>query len=68
MIARFNCARRLFADVYPAANESASPLGEGERIEVRRCMPRCAYQTSNPHPPLSLEKGEAKTDGQALVA
>jgi hypothetical protein len=36
---------------------SASPLAEGERIEVRGSMP--GMRSQNPHPTLSLEKGEA---------
>jgi hypothetical protein len=36
---------------------SASPLAEGERIEVRGSMP--GMRSLNLHPTLSLEKGEA---------
>jgi hypothetical protein len=36
---------------------SASPLGEGERIEVRGATTK--IRSENPHPTLSLEKGEA---------
>jgi hypothetical protein len=35
----------------------ASPLAEGERIEVRGSMP--GIRSQNPDPTLSLEKGEA---------
>jgi len=35
----------------------ASPLAEGKRIEVRGSMP--GIRSQNPHPTLSLEKGEA---------
>ena len=41
-----------------ATMKSASPLGEGERIEVRGVVKR-SQQSDNPHPTLSLEKGEA---------
>jgi hypothetical protein len=41
-----------------ASNESASPLGEGERIEVRGFSDELNRWK---HPPLSLVKGEAKT-------
>ncbi len=41
----------------PASAESAAPLGEEERIEVRGFVKRLPQQ--NPHPPVSLEKGEA---------
>jgi sulfoxide reductase heme-binding subunit YedZ len=37
---------------------SASPLTEGEKIEVRGFLPDCVKR--NPHPTLSLDKGEAK--------
>ena len=40
-----------------APASSASPLSEGERIEVRGFLDRLRLQ--NPHPALSLEKGEA---------
>jgi len=36
---------------------SASPLAEGERIEVRGSM--LGIRSQNPHPTLCLEKGEA---------
>jgi len=36
---------------------SASPLGEGERIEVRGSP--LGLTSQNPHPTLSLGKGEA---------
>jgi hypothetical protein len=36
---------------------SASPLAEGERIEVRGST--LVLTSLNPHPTLSLEKGEA---------
>jgi hypothetical protein len=36
--------------------KSASPLGEGERIEVRGLIEYA--ESENPHPTLSLEKGE----------
>jgi hypothetical protein len=35
----------------------AYPLAEGERIEVRGSMP--GIRSQNPHPTLSIEKGEA---------
>jgi hypothetical protein len=35
---------------------SASPLAEGERIEVRGTTTK--IRSENPHPTLSLEKGE----------
>jgi len=41
-----------------ANTKSASPLGEGERIEVRGLI-ECS-KSDNPHPTLSLEKGDAK--------
>ena len=37
--------------------KSASPLGEGERIEARGVIE--SAEPDNPHPALSLEKGEA---------
>jgi hypothetical protein len=40
-----------------ATMKSASPLGEGERIEVRGVIE--SAESDNPHPTLSLEKGEA---------
>jgi hypothetical protein len=45
------------ADMRPAPTSSASPLFEGERIEVRGFIDW--RQLQNPHPALSLEKGEA---------
>jgi phosphatidylserine decarboxylase len=44
-----------------ASTESASPLREGERIEVRGFTTHSEHQ--NPHPPLSLGKGEATEHG-----
>ena len=41
----------------PADAKSASPLGEGGRIEVRPFVKWSESQ--NPHPTLSLEQGEA---------
>ncbi len=43
--------------------DPASPLAEGERIEVRGCLNGSVGR--NPHPALSLGKGEAKMDGTA---
>ena len=40
-------------------NWSPSPLCQGERIEVRGLTAR-ASQSFNPHPPLSLTKGEGQ--------
>ena len=40
-----------------ANTKSASPLGKGERIEVRGVTE--SSESDNPHPTLSLEKGEA---------
>jgi hypothetical protein len=37
---------------------SASPLAKGERIEVRGSL-IFIIEVANPHPTLSLEKGEA---------
>jgi len=42
-----------------ALSSFASALREGERIEVRGFVNYSALQ--NPHPTLSLEKGEAKS-------
>jgi hypothetical protein len=42
----------------PPNTKSASPLGEGERIEMRGLIE--SSESDNPHPILSLEKGEAK--------
>jgi sulfoxide reductase heme-binding subunit YedZ len=42
----------------------ASPLAEGERIEVRGFLPDCAKP--NPHPTLSLGKGEARETGRVF--
>jgi len=36
---------------------ASSPFGEGERIEVRGFT--LGITSQNPHPPLSLRKGEA---------
>jgi len=44
-----------------ASAESACPLSEGERIEVRGFA--ISLQRQNPHPTLSLEKVEATEDG-----
>jgi phosphatidylserine decarboxylase len=44
-----------------ASAASASPLREGERIEVRGFANRSMHP--NPHPTLSLEKGEAADRG-----
>src|SRR6476619_5648571 len=41
------------------SDKSASPLREGERIEVRGYSPRPSMCQQNPHPALSLAKGEA---------
>jgi hypothetical protein len=41
----------------PINVKSASPLGEGERIEVRELIE--SAESDHPHPSLSLEKGEA---------
>jgi hypothetical protein len=41
----------------PSYTKAASPLGEGERIEVRGFTE--SSESNNPHPALSLEKGEA---------
>src|SRR6266403_2128553 len=40
---------------------SASPLAEGERIKVRGFQENHKQRRTNPHPPLSLTKGEANT-------
>jgi hypothetical protein len=45
----------------PTNVKSASPLGEGERIEVRGFVK--FSQEDNPHPALSLGKGEAMKHG-----
>jgi phosphatidylserine decarboxylase len=45
---------------------SASPLDEGERIEVRGFVTE--LQQHNSHPALSLEKGEAKNHGTRIEA
>jgi hypothetical protein len=42
-----------------APSESASPLGKGERIEVRGSQRSRFVITTNPHPALSLLKREA---------
>jgi hypothetical protein len=42
-----------------ASNDSASPLAQGERIEVRGFSNE--LNGCNPHPALSLSKGEAKS-------
>src|ERR1700737_3263595 len=42
------------------AGPSASPLREGERIEVRGFTMRGTHRL-NPHPTLSLAKGQAKS-------
>ena len=47
-----------------ATMKSASPLAEGERIEVRGFVKRS--QQHNPHPTLSLEKGEAMNRGMGI--
>jgi hypothetical protein len=44
-------------NVQPSYTKLASPLGEGERIEVRGFTE--SSESNNPHPALSLEKGEA---------
>src|SRR5438876_9901022 len=46
---------------------SASPLREGERIEVRG-FSREAAASQNPHPALSLEKGEAKETRRVFLS
>jgi hypothetical protein len=43
--------------------KSASPIGEGERIEVRGVIE--SAESDNPHPTLSLEKGEATRNANA---
>src|SRR4029077_8678291 len=45
-------------DCPPKRSCSPLPFSEGERIEVRGFRHRVSTQT-NPHPALSLEKGEA---------
>jgi hypothetical protein len=45
----------------PSNVKSASPLGEGERIEVRGFVK--SSKEDNPHPALSLGKGEAMKHG-----
>ena len=47
---------------------SASPLCEGERIEVRGFSREAAASSHNPHPPLSLEKGEAKQTRRVFLS
>jgi hypothetical protein len=44
----------------PSNTKSASPLGEGERIQVRGLIE--SSESRNAHPTLSLQDGEA--DGQ----
>jgi hypothetical protein len=48
------------ANMRPGSGGSASPLNEGERIEVRSFRQiRTVIVPKNPHPTLSLGKGEA---------
>jgi phosphatidylserine decarboxylase len=47
-----------------ASKTSASPLREGERSEVRGFA--TSLQRQNPHPTLSLEKGEATEDATGM--
>jgi len=60
MAAIYNYDRAIGEDAsgHMALSASASPLCEGERTEVREFrVGGCT--TSNPHPTLSLKKGEA---------